>query len=82
MCCFHVQLKRGFTNDIDIIGQVVRGLGPSGSYPRCDLSELFRMAAAEAPQSNALNRRLRVVIFHSTLPVFGNSISRNLLWSY
>lgn len=59
-----MQLKKGFTSDIDIIGQVVRGLGPTGSYPHCDLSELFRIAAAEAHQSIALNRRLRVVIFH------------------
>lgn len=57
------QLKRGFSSDIDVIGQVVRGLASSGTYPRCDLSELFRMAAAEAHQSIALNRRLRMVIF-------------------
>ena len=62
---FPLQLKRGFTSDIDIIGQVVRGLGPSGSYPRCDLSELFRIAATEAQQSIALNRKLRVVNFNS-----------------
>ncbi|KAG0573720.1 hypothetical protein KC19_VG203600 [Ceratodon purpureus] len=64
-------LKRGFTGDIDIIGQVVRGLGASGSYPRCDLSELFRMAAAEAQQSIALNRRLRVVLIYcrSSVPI-------------
>jgi len=64
---FPPQLKRGFTKDIDIIGQVVRGLAVSGTYPHCDLSELFRMAAAEAQHSIALNRRLRVVKF--TAPI-------------
>ncbi|XP_024377419.1 uncharacterized protein [Physcomitrium patens] len=64
-------LKRGFSSDIDVIGQVVRGLASSGTYPRCDLSELFRMAAAEAHQSIALNRRLRMVLIYcrSSVPI-------------
>ena len=73
---FMLQLKRGFTGDIDIIGQVVRGLGASGSYPRCDLSELFRMAAAEAQQSIALNRRLRVVTCASVF------INQEVKWKF
>lgn len=74
---FSPQLKRGFTNDIDVIGQVVRGLAASGSYPQCDLSELFLMAAAEAQHSIALNRRLRVVKFTSLILQFaGFNFSR------
>lgn len=57
-------LQQNFTNEIDIINSSIRALRSSDVYPRCDLSQLFRMAASEARKSQALGRIVRVVLIY------------------
>jgi hypothetical protein len=60
---------------MEVIGQAVRGLASGGTFPRCDLSELFQMAATEAHSSHAMDRTLRVVLsLSSVLLVFTQTL--------
>jgi hypothetical protein len=74
-----VWYRQEFTNDMEVIGQAVRGLASGGTFPRCDLSELFQMAATEAHSSHAMNRTLRVVLSLSSVP---SSLPPNSLAHY
>jgi hypothetical protein len=70
-----VWYRQEFTNDMEVIGQAVRGLASGGTFPRCDLSELFQMAATEAHSSHAMDRTLRVVLsLSSVLLVFTQTL--------
>ncbi|CAM6049198.1 unnamed protein product [Sphagnum compactum] len=59
-----VWYRQEFTNDMEVIGQAVRSLASGGTFPRCDLSELFQMAATEAHSSHAMDRTLRVLLIY------------------
>jgi hypothetical protein len=71
-CCW-LQHQQEFTNDMEVIGQAVRGLASGGAFTCCDLSELFQIAAAEAHSSHALDRTLRVVFFSFSSCILHNS---------
>lgn len=64
---------------MEVIGQAVRSLASGGTFPRCDLSELFQMAATEAHSSHAMDRTLRVVLSLSSVP---SSLHPNSLAHY
>lgn len=57
-------LQPNFSNEIETINNSVRALCSSGIFHRCDLSQLFRIAASEAKKSQLHGRLVRVVLIY------------------
>ncbi|GLJ23521.1 hypothetical protein SUGI_0445590 [Cryptomeria japonica] len=59
--------QREFTNDVGKIRAIVAGLAADALYLRSDLTQLFKMAAAETKNSHSQSRTLRVDILTQLL---------------